>query len=460
MESDSGTAVQIDVPPNAGQQPLPFRSLRFHPLGLYDLRRRLGVFQGEPGVYTAFRQNFDAADLSWFTPGLSTSPSTAPGSVQFFPEFSELMDSTPRGVPGNIARRALRQRLRALTFDTAALWDRAFGGTTLIIHVEGATRPNAPKLPEYIKADVYFPGHLHGEDTSYSASVSDIVQKFIVDIGIPTIQRFEHCARQIWSLTQTGPAPSPLPQHDTLPSAVPPGSSTFVYHGKPVEPIASNHGKPVEPIDSNHGKPVEPTHSRDSNSLPVRKVTVIDSDSEDDDDEPSGSNRQLQSELSATQNLLLQADELLLGSNRRERDLLAQLARTRAVQVAFATASGPRTPISPSPRSGLSRASPSPAIQPPPSIIPRGTSTPSVSRFHAVDNPRTPNNASNGYGNFVQSNDLDELFPAIDLIRRTIRVYQWHAELLNIGVPVSLLEELMEHMSLEAENPSHSVSFM
>ena len=84
----------------------------------------------------------------------------------------------------------------------AALWDRTFGGATLILHVEGATRPNAPRLPEYIKSNVYFPGYLIEANPHFSPVISELVQKFIVDIGMPVIDHWEQCARSMWSLTQ------------------------------------------------------------------------------------------------------------------------------------------------------------------------------------------------------------------------------------------------------------------
>ena len=79
-----------------------------------------------------------------------------------------------------------------LTYGTqAALWDCTFGGATLIIHIEGTTCPNAPRQPEYIKSDVYFPGYLIEEDPRLSPIISELVQKYIIDIGMPVIERWE-----------------------------------------------------------------------------------------------------------------------------------------------------------------------------------------------------------------------------------------------------------------------------
>ena len=73
----------------------------------------------------------------------------------------------------------------------ATLWDHAFGGAMLIIHIEGTTHPNAPRRPEYIKLDVYFPGYLIEEDLQLSPIISKLVQKYIVDIGMLVIKWWE-----------------------------------------------------------------------------------------------------------------------------------------------------------------------------------------------------------------------------------------------------------------------------
>ena len=70
----------------------------------------------------------------------------------------------------------------------AALWDRTFGGATLILHIEGTTCPNAPRHSEHVKADVYFLGYLIKEDPRISPIVSELIQRYIADIGIPVIK--------------------------------------------------------------------------------------------------------------------------------------------------------------------------------------------------------------------------------------------------------------------------------
>ena len=126
----------------------------------------------------------------------------------------------------------------------AALWDRAFGGSTLIIHVEGTTRPNSPSHPEYIKLDVYFPGYLVEENPSFSSIISQMVQTYIINTGIPTIKQWERCARSNWLInnSRSHQVPLPYPPQPIQPDATPRGSSTFVYNGRPIN-SDSNDGE-------------------------------------------------------------------------------------------------------------------------------------------------------------------------------------------------------------------------
>ena len=112
--------------------------------------------------------------------------------------------------------------------------DRAYGGVSLILHVEGANRPNSPLRPEYVKADVYFPGYLFNEDVRFPPFISHITQQFITEIGLPVIERWERCALAQWTLTQGQgkPLPAPYREQDERPNATPNGSSSFVIHGR------------------------------------------------------------------------------------------------------------------------------------------------------------------------------------------------------------------------------------
>lgn len=108
--------VAIPLPYNAGPSPLPWTSLAFHPLGLLDLRRRLGKPPLDPDLSKSLQPRFEAADLAWFAAGLA-SQSCDIQQEEFYPELIVLRSNTERDSKGTEARAALRKRVRDLTFD-------------------------------------------------------------------------------------------------------------------------------------------------------------------------------------------------------------------------------------------------------------------------------------------------------------------------------------------------------
>ena len=134
----------------------------------------------------------------------------------------------PKGNPGATAQALMHSHIQKLVFDVmsialliiyhyhivnhlhfkAALWDWAYGGATLVIHIEGAMCPNLPHIPEYMKADVYFLCHLINEDPHYSPILSHMDQQYIADIGLLVVEWWEICAGAMWSLTQGRNAPN------------------------------------------------------------------------------------------------------------------------------------------------------------------------------------------------------------------------------------------------------------
>ena len=147
--------------------------------------------------------------------------------------------------------------------------DKTFGGTTLVVHVEGAARPGSPNLPEYVKANVYFPDHMVREEPYTSTVVSNIVQLFIRDIGIPTIKRFDRCARLLWNKPPySGPIPPPYPIKTTSPFASPPASSVFTYYGKQIQPTV------VDSVDSDSDYDDKPQSTQIGSSANARTATV------------------------------------------------------------------------------------------------------------------------------------------------------------------------------------------
>ena len=111
-----GIPVSIPEPPGAGAQPLGWQHLKFNQIGLFDIRRRIGVFASEPGVYDNHRARFDSADLAWFAAGLSTEVLHL-AQTSFAPEFHTLRQGMPTGQVGSQTRAAIRACIQRLTFD-------------------------------------------------------------------------------------------------------------------------------------------------------------------------------------------------------------------------------------------------------------------------------------------------------------------------------------------------------
>jgi hypothetical protein len=111
-----GIPVAIYEPTGASAQPLGWDLLKFNQVGLFDVRRCIGVFATEPGVYDRHRAKFDAADLTWFAAGLSTDVLHFTQNV-FPPEFGILRQGMPSGQAGSQARAAIRSHIQKLTFD-------------------------------------------------------------------------------------------------------------------------------------------------------------------------------------------------------------------------------------------------------------------------------------------------------------------------------------------------------
>ena len=115
-----GIPVSIPEPQGATPQPQGWNQLKFNQIGLFDLRRRIGIFALEPGVYNDHRTRFDAADVAWFAAGLSTEALHLAQNA-FPPEFSSVRQASPSGQVGSYARSALRTRVQKLTFDLVSI---------------------------------------------------------------------------------------------------------------------------------------------------------------------------------------------------------------------------------------------------------------------------------------------------------------------------------------------------
>ncbi|KAF8163963.1 hypothetical protein BJ912DRAFT_935312 [Pholiota molesta] len=231
VEVTPPTAKAIDQP-----VPVRFSELRFNPQGVYDLRRMLGALPDRPGAYTTNQARFDAADVAWFAAGCSTDGKhTVPVE-----EFHPVMERMYKDGFGPESRRILKEKVQKLMFDLATLWDRAFGGSTMVIHVDPTTIPGTPTAPEYLKASVYLPpSTVIAELPDAHAPLADIVQSFIVNVGLHTKIRWERNGKNHlgWKLKQTAAVtPLPLPaQSQSIPSPCKPGGSVYVFHGRPFD---------------------------------------------------------------------------------------------------------------------------------------------------------------------------------------------------------------------------------
>jgi hypothetical protein len=117
----------LPVPPpsHAGAPadcPQELHRLLFNPLGLYDLRRRIGIFENDPAMWNTYPRRWLSADLAWFVSGASEDNQHHPGASDgFFPEFFALRDSLPSksvgGETGPNARKGFEEAIRKLLFD-------------------------------------------------------------------------------------------------------------------------------------------------------------------------------------------------------------------------------------------------------------------------------------------------------------------------------------------------------
>ena len=307
------------------------------------------------------------------------------------------------------------------------------------------------------------------EETRCAEAVYDIVQRFISDIGIPTIERYERCANNIWKLPKSAQRPQPLSQHGILPKAWPPNSSCFNYHGR---------------------KPVTITGEDDDHNIitPFQHELISCLEKE----------AFLKAELMLAKNRIEDLETDLAVSRQREQELLVQIAHL--------------TTATPNLHRSLAFNQKSPQIQ---NIPPHASPVAQVptengtffeghnldDMFHvrhltnAVATPATPHTpnrhrtpafsqkspqvhsplchktfslaptartfspaptATTELGTFIESHNLDDIFPAIDLVRRKVAMYLWQDELLNAGVPENLLPQLMAVMS----SPSSSTTFV
>jgi hypothetical protein len=131
----------------------------------------------------------------------------------------------------------------------------------MVLHVDGTTPPQAPALPEYLKAHVYLPPNLLTEFNDSHKTIANIVQSFIETLGVPTVLRWRRAAtNNNWSLTQPGGRPVPSASNlPLIPDPVTPSSSYYVFPGRPYGPVPNVH-QPPQP----HPSPLIETQNEDA----------------------------------------------------------------------------------------------------------------------------------------------------------------------------------------------------
>ena len=224
-----------------------------------------------------------------------------------------------------------------------------------------------------------------------SVVISDIVQHFIQDIKILTIERFDRCARLLWNTPPySGPIPAPYPMQPTSPIVSPPGSSLFTYYGK------------------------------------QNRAIIVDSDSDDDNNKPHSTTH----------------------SHRHEHPL-SHLSNSSSSQPCPITPGNPHTTGNPrTPQNTQSKTQTPKNFISPLGTPPRYKSGPTLSQARLpVTGSAVRPSPENYYAAFIESNGLTELFPAINLVRRRVVMLNWKEELLNLGISQDLVADLMTVMN-------------
>ncbi|TFK59429.1 hypothetical protein BDN72DRAFT_865160 [Pluteus cervinus] len=221
-------AFDIPQPSNLSAEPTPLHQLAFNPLGLYDLRRHFGVFPHQPGFFGAHRSQFLASDVAWFAGGAGTD-----GNHRLPPDnFHPLFETVHRDIPYNNEEwKAMEKRVQAALFDLATYWDRGFGGSTIIMHVEGTIRPGCTPIAENLRAYTYLPA-IVDELPPVHPHIVNWVNAFITHIGVPTARRWRTSAHNYgWALNsqvRNNPRPYPTTHRLPLPS---PRSREYIFYG-------------------------------------------------------------------------------------------------------------------------------------------------------------------------------------------------------------------------------------
>ncbi|KAJ6629672.1 hypothetical protein B0H10DRAFT_1293488 [Mycena sp. CBHHK59/15] len=377
---------------------------------------------------------FLASDVAWFAGGVSTDGRHLGNG--FHQEFIDLRERLPTN--SYEARKHLNLRIQHTVFDLATLWDRTFGGSTIVLHVEGTTAPNTPVLPEFLRCTAYLPPSFLAQNPASHGPIAHIAQTFIESVGVPTVNQWvRHARAHGWSLTQTGPRPQPNRTPRTL---VPAPDSRDSSHYKFL-------GRPVGALDS-----ILATAAT-SNPSPLPLVVIPDYDEEEllarlDDAEAMASEH-----LARIQELEEQA-EMLISQVAALETALTDERHSNTVLRGTLNAPTRSTPATPS------RSQPVPSTRTPAAHVP---STP-TRRHPVVPPPYSPSARlmspfSAGSPSrfthhedlqaFITSHGLDNHGHSIRMLIRQVHPVRWADELALSGIAEDLVPLLLEIMSKE-----------
>ncbi|KAJ7785381.1 hypothetical protein B0H14DRAFT_3506941 [Mycena olivaceomarginata] len=451
--------IDIPVPPSREgmgpfRHPLGWDRLRFGPLGLYDLRRRLGVHPSEPGVFQDYRARFLTADIAWFAGGTSTDNHHTPATGGFFPEFDAMRKSLPTGMVGNEARKALNERVRHAVFDLATLWDRTFGGTTMVLHVDGTTVPGTPAEPQYLRASTYLPPDFVDSHEGSHVAITRIAQLFLEGIGVPTVQQWAANARACdWLLTQPTTHTTPNESSPDLIPTPPVGSAHYKFFGRRVGEL-------------------ERMLVRERTPAPIPIVFIPDND----EDIMDAIKRAAYAEARTTEcleqihELEQQVDILIarvaaadsLSADLQRNLLMARRApdpvrstppstpsRSRTHTVARSQSLHPSGPPPYSPSANAWFPIPAASLNPPstdarypipaPSLNPR---SPLAAPFHADETRQ--DGQPDALDSFIVAQNLQSLVVSIRLVIRGFSAAKWYEELLRLNIPGPVVSRLID----------------
>ncbi|KAJ7166462.1 hypothetical protein C8R43DRAFT_1122031 [Mycena crocata] len=158
-----------------------------------------------------------------------------------------LRQSVPATDDGRRVRREFIEQVRTLMFDMATILDRVAGSTTMLLHMQGTTRPGTPVLPEFLHATVYLPPSFLRRHPDTHLPIAQIVQAFIETVGVPTVNAWAADAKaRNWTLTQSGPRryANDVPADVLIPAPRDVSTAQYTFYGCPLgslryDPVAS-----------------------------------------------------------------------------------------------------------------------------------------------------------------------------------------------------------------------------